>query len=483
MIILVCSKIGHANIQASLGKPEYSYYFLLKEFLPALKRIAQVVVLDSVSDVDRLYRQYTEAGDQVVFLSVSPPQQTPVDLECPTICLFAWEFENLPDFSWDDEPRNDWRYVFERIEGGICTSEQTRDLVEQMLPDFPIACIPAPVWNHYAQLADEQGHLPQSDPRFFSFTGSLIDSVVLNPDPNGLVAPVSLDSPPPPQRISLSKRLGNALPEPIRQAWAETALAWAKWRKAMSRPALQLVPVEPRQMLGIISSETPINLQLTGVVYTTMLSPADGRKNWVEIVAAFGWAFKECADATLVIKMTHYDLEFYYPDLVTLLSRMAPFKCRILVLHGYLEEGQYLELIQASSYYVNASAGEGLCLPLLEFLSAGCPVLAPTHTAMADYMDDKIGFPLKCSAEPYFWPHNPNGIYQTYRYRLNWQSLVEAYRASFAKAVNAPEEYREMSRQAFLRMRDFASEERVENQLREQINRVLVQAGSAEVAP
>jgi len=30
MIILVCSKIGHANIQASLGKPEYSYYFLLK---------------------------------------------------------------------------------------------------------------------------------------------------------------------------------------------------------------------------------------------------------------------------------------------------------------------------------------------------------------------------------------------------------------------------------------------------------------------
>src|SRR5690606_26077650 len=120
------------------------------------------------------------------------------------------------------------------------------------------------------------------------------------------------------------------------QAWTVTTLAWAQWRKAMSRPALQVLPAEPRQMLGIISTETPINLQLTGVVYTTMLSPADGRKNWVEIVAAFGWAFRECAEATLVIKMTHYDLEFYYPDLVTLLSRMAPFKCRILVLHGYL---------------------------------------------------------------------------------------------------------------------------------------------------
>ncbi|WP_374289314.1 glycosyltransferase [Pseudomonas fluvialis] len=482
MIILVSSKITQSTIQSSLGKPEYSYFFLLKEFLPVLKRIGEVITV-TLDQVDTLYHQYREQGQQVIFLSISPPQQTPVDLECPTICLFAWEFENLPSFSWDEEPRNDWRYVFERIEGGICTSRQTRDLVEQMLPEFPVACIPAPVWNHYAQLGDEQGHLPQLEPRFFSFTGSLIDSLVLNPDPNGLVAPVSLDSPPPPQRLRLSSRLGSALPEQIRQAWIVTKLAWNQWRKAMSRPVSQALPAEPRQMLGIISTETPINLQLKGVVYTTVLNPVDQRKNWAEIIAAFGWAFRDCAEATLVIKMTLNDLEFYYPNLVTLLSRMAPFKCRILVLHGYLEEGQYLELIRATTYYVNASAGEGLCLPLLEFLSAGCPVLAPTHTAMADYMDDKIGFPLQCAAEPYFWPHKPHGVYQTHRYRLNWQSLVEAYRASFAQAVSAPEEYRGMSRQAFLRLRDFASEERVETQLREQIDRVLKQAGSAEVAP
>lgn len=73
MIILVCSKISQASIHASLGKPEYSYYFLLKEFLPALERVAQVVVLDSITDVDRLYHQHTEAGETVVFLSVSPP--------------------------------------------------------------------------------------------------------------------------------------------------------------------------------------------------------------------------------------------------------------------------------------------------------------------------------------------------------------------------------------------------------------------------
>jgi len=32
MIILISSKISQTDIQASLGKPEYSYFFLMKEF-------------------------------------------------------------------------------------------------------------------------------------------------------------------------------------------------------------------------------------------------------------------------------------------------------------------------------------------------------------------------------------------------------------------------------------------------------------------
>ena len=42
MIILVNSKITCSSIQSSLGKPEYSYYFLLKQFMPALEHFAQV---------------------------------------------------------------------------------------------------------------------------------------------------------------------------------------------------------------------------------------------------------------------------------------------------------------------------------------------------------------------------------------------------------------------------------------------------------
>lgn len=478
MIILVCSKIGHANIQASLGKPEYSYYFLLKEFLPALEQVAQVVVLDSVADVDRLYHQYTEAGEVVVFLSVSPPHQTPVDLDCPTLCLFAWEFDSLPDQPWDGEPRNDWRYVFRHIAGAICTSRETQQLVEQAAPGFPVAAIPAPVWNHYAHLTEADGHLPLLDARYFSFTGYLIDSAILGLSADGLV-PETEHLAPENTPQNYPERADHGLPRRAPSLWALSKKRYQDWRnelalprapwgstEALSQSAADVVaPVQPVVPAGVLFTETPLNLQVTGVVYTTLLNPADSRKNWTEILAAFCWAFKDDAEATLVVKMTHYDLEYYRIVLITLLSRLSPFKCRVLVVHGFLEEGQYQELIKATSYYVNASSGEGLCLPLMEFLSAGCPALAPTHTAMADYIQDSLAFPVDCSREPFCWPHDPSGIYVTHRHRLNWASLVAAFRESFRVAREEPERYRSMSKSAYAQLQGVASQDQVAQQL------------------
>ncbi|HAB93083.1 MAG TPA: glycosyltransferase, partial [Pseudomonas sp.] len=58
MIILVNSKISQSNIVESLGKPEYSYYFLLREFLPALEQIGTLIQISSLDEVDTLYDQY-----------------------------------------------------------------------------------------------------------------------------------------------------------------------------------------------------------------------------------------------------------------------------------------------------------------------------------------------------------------------------------------------------------------------------------------
>ena len=466
MIILISSKIGQADIQASLGKPEYSYFFLMKDFLPALERIGTVIQVQSRDDIEVQYATYRAQGEDVVFISVSPPHQTLLDLACPTVTLFAWEFDSLPSVAWGDNPQNDWRHVFAHTTGAIATSREAAGLVEQSMGErFPVIALPAPIWDRYAALGTPQGWPLELGERQFPFSGIIIDSPILGLSADGLVRK--------PAEILAEEHVAPGsepvpAPSPLFEAWQlSTALLKGWWREIR-------LPLESEASLGSVAAESQVvtpqaeakiepekpplqQIALRGVVYTTVLNPADSRKNWVEIITAFCWAFKEVEDATLVVKMTHHDLEYYRIVLMTLLSRLAPFSCRVVVLHGFLEDEQYQGLISASTYYVNASSGEGLCLPLMEFLSAGRPVIAPTHTAMADYVDEHLAFLVQCSLEPFCWPQDPTGIFMTHRHRLNWQSLMEAFQASYAVATQKPQEYRAMSQHAYTKMREFAS--------------------------
>ncbi|UVE17943.1 glycosyltransferase [Pseudomonas sp. LS44] len=463
MIILVGSKIDQDSIQGALGKPEYSYFFLMKDFLPALERLGEVKFVKSTAEIEALHQHYRAAGEQVLFFSFSPPHQAPLGLACPTVVVFAWEFDSLPDVTWGDNPQNDWRYVFANVQGVICTSQETAGLVRQATGDgFPLAALPAPVWNRYAHLGSPAGVRVEHGERQFTFNGIVIDSPVLGLSADGLVRPPQpMQAPklkPAPRRLALSWQHSKAL---LQGWWREvrqpivsvsaTLPATSKTEPSAAQPSAVAAPqsspeVPTQQLIGV-----------RGVVYTTVLNPADSRKNWLELVTAFCWAFKDVEDATLIVKMTHHDLEHYRVVLLTLLSRLSPFRCRVIVLHGFLDDAQYQALIQASSFYVNASSGEGLCLPLMEFLSAGKPAIAPVHTAMADYVDDQLAFLLQCSLEPFCWPHDPRGVYVTHRHRLNWQSLLEAYQASYQTAKQAPGDYRRMSRHAYAKMQAFAS--------------------------
>lgn len=483
MIILVSSKISQADIHASLGKPEYSYFFLMKDFLPALERLGTVIQVQSRDEIESLHASYSAQGEAVIFISVSPPHQTPLDLKCPTVTLFAWEFDSLPSVAWDNNPQNDWRHVFAHTSGAIATSREAAGLVAQSMgEDFPVIALPAPVWDRYAALGSADGWPIELGERQFPFAGIVIDSPILGLSADGLVRkPVEV-----PAEIIVEPKPVQASPGRLIQAWQlSTALLRGWWREIRqplaTTPAGEAAVSVAPQTEELKVAEEPVTpplqlIEVKGVVYTTVLNPADSRKNWVEIITAFCWAFKEVEDATLIVKMTHHDLEYYRIVLITLLSRLAPFRCRVIVLHGFLEDDQYRELISASTYYVNASSGEGLCLPLMEFLSASKPVIAPTHTAMADYVDERLAFLLQCSLEPFCWPHDPTGIFTTHRHRLNWQSLMEAFQSSYKVAKQRPEQYRSMSRQAFEKMQAFASVEVVSAPLGEFLRDLMGQA-------
>lgn len=463
MIIIVNSKVNGASIQGSLGKPEYSYYFLLQQFMPALEQIAQVIHVESNDEVDPLYKQLSETGEDVLFLSISPPHQTPVDLYCPTVCLFAWEFPDAPDRAWDNEPRHDWRYVFSRISGAIaCSQESAKAIRILMGQDYPVTAIPSPVWAHFGDLLPEDGWLPCLANRSFRFTGHVIDSLTLGLSADGLVQHMKKPPRYPSVNRSVSEQPG-ALKVSLHlfSAWMGALI-----RNHMPRKTQHPKGQQPPPSQAGTQEQDDCHLELSGVIFCSIFNPLDGRKNWVDIVTAFCWAFRDNAEATLILKMTHHDRETYRITLLTLLSRLAPFQCRVLTLHGFLNDEKYRELITLTDFYVNASNAEGLCLPLMEFLSNGKPALAPRHTAMLDYLDDRIARIVDTSEELASWSHDPAGTLSSRRHRLNWESLMQGFRECHELAYTDPARYQRMSLNGWMRMQALSDTPVIAEQLK-----------------
>lgn len=247
------------------------------------------------------------------------------------------------------------------------------------------------------------------------FRGRPVESAEAAP----VAAPIMIQPPPTPEPESL------AMPEP------EPAIV------AIMEPVIELEPViepEPAPPPLTLPPPPPVTIKLGGVVYVSVLSPQDGRKNWSDMLTAFVWAFRDQADCTLLLKLPLLSAPQVLAEMEVFLAQLAPFRCRILLMSGFLDRVQYRALIDCATYYVNSSVCEGLCLPLMEFLSAGKPAIAPNHTAMADYLQPDFAFLLRSSIEHNVWPHDPRNFFTTTRYRLDWSSLVEAYQASYRLA-------------------------------------------------
>ncbi|WP_211470171.1 glycosyltransferase [Collimonas humicola] len=537
MNFILYSDIGENTINKSLGLPEYSYYFVLKAFRTVLQELGTVtVVRQPETEVDPLFDACRERGEECIFLSFSPPNKTLIDLRCPTVSVFAWEYSNIPDEQWDEDVRSDWRNVFGRHGRAITLSSYTARIVrEAMGPTFPVLAVPAPLWEQFAAPRARFGSsLPPAQSQL-QVRGIVIDSHVLGLSADGLIAHVTfpqasdeLDEPdeaplpppvqpepapepaaPPPQpepaapaknlryRLAVTKRhlltwyreaVRDLLPLWLARAVAlggrggnTVARAIMGYESRAHAPVQQPLPPEPQAQqqaapaappaAATVAPEPPqepaVGVNLEGVVYTSILSPKDGRKNWFDMVTAFCWTFRDVEDATLVLKMNERDLSLYHNTLLTLLSQLAPFKCRVLTLHAYLDDATYEELIGATSFYVNTSLCEGLCLPLMEFMSCGRPVIAPRHTAMEDYIDDGAAFIVKSSLEHNVWPHDPRDLFRTLRYRLDWESICNGYAESYQIAKQHPEKYLAMGRHAIARMQAYSAGAVVKEQLRD----------------
>ena len=406
MLILIYSETNQRNIAQNLGRSEYSYYFVLKEYRPVLERLGTVVeVTDPDEEVDRLYAECQARGEDCVFLSFSPPHRTMTHYACPTLPVFAWEFSTIPNESWYADPRNDWRIVLRSTGAAITHSTYTVKAVrDAMGADYPICAIPAPVWDRFAARGRQLVCQPQARQVRLTLKGLLVDS----------------------RQLDL-------------QAFAPAAIR--------SGPGIDFTaPAQTRELV------------LDGVVYTSVFNPCDGRKNWEDMLSAFCTSFRDVEDATLVLKLTHHDAEQALTGILHHLYRNQPYRCRIVLIYGYLADADYERLVQATSYVVNTSYGEGQCLPLMEFMSCGKPAVAPRNTAMIDYIDPDNAFIIDSTEELTAWPHDPRSAYRTLRYTANWESICRAFRASYQVATGDGERYGQMSEHAVRSLEHFCSQ-------------------------
>ncbi len=146
-----------------------------------------------------------------------------------------------------------------------------------------------------------------------------------------------------------------------------------------------------------------------------------------------------------------------YGEIAELLARLRPFRCRVVANAASLTDAVYVRLARASTYAVNASSGEGQCLPLMESMSCGMPAISPRHTGMEDYVDETNAFLVDTSLEPASWPQDPRRMYRTLSHRLNVASLMAVFRESYRVARDEPARYQAMSRSAVERLRRHCS--------------------------
>ncbi|MCU1719258.1 glycosyltransferase [Pseudomonas sp. 5P_3.1_Bac2] len=487
MILLVYSEINAQTIADNLGQAEYSYYFVLKAFLPTLQSLAEVrIVTDPYREVDHYYAQAKQRGEACILLSFTSPQNTPLGLRCPTIPVLAWEFEDIPNEHWQGQRQQDWRYPLKRCTQAITHSDMTVQAIKaQMGDDYKVVSIPAPVWDKFQALRQRLAQ-QRREQIALQVDGLVLDShsadfAALLPDREAIIESVT------------SARQGpkTVVEEENRPRWRQEShlrisYRYAlEWCRLVGRPLLANLRSDlsrrlRRQPAPTAHAHKPLQqvpwpigkqqLELSGVVFTSLFNPGDARKNWVDMLTAFCTAMRDTEDATLVFKLTSNDYVEVVQSMLICMARLPRFTCRVIILNGYLQGEHFDGLIEASDFIVNASYGEGQCLPLMEFLSCGVPAIAPYNSAMRDYMDTCVGFVVKGSREPWHWPQDPRQALRTCQERIDWSSLVKAYRDAYHCARNQPERYAELAHNAIERMRGHCSEAVARERLRSTLN-------------
>jgi glycosyltransferase involved in cell wall biosynthesis len=516
------------GIREHLGSAAYSYYFVLEALAPLLEQHGTCRLIDRAeSRLPYLAAKAEAEGFRPVHLALNPPQDCYFTPAVPTIVFPFWEFPNIPNRDFGSGPRQNWARVCGPASLILTACRFTAEAFRRAGVRCPVKVVPVPLDPaHFTLPAWNPAHTWTITCRHATWGGDSEEAAIkkVQSEPDPIVAAVA--DPPSPvdrprswkwrvwllarrafrstfpllgkERVDHITRLKNLIlqiagrspgtfervhtdPPRVRQlVFQSLRRAYhrcvRRWLSAESLGKLENARLAVRGWAGcptVGAMEPPLpssSLALGGLIYTTIFNMGDERKNYVDLLSAFLLAFRDRPDVTLVIKLvTNLAREH---EEVSRLRRLCEgfgvrHRCRVVVITEYLSNELMRELMRVTTYYVNTSHAEGACLPLQQALAGGRPALAPAHSALAEYMDDHVGFVLETHPEPTWWPHNPEHSLETYWHRLVWSSLHDQLLTSSRVAWTDRPRYANLAASAQDRMLDYASREVAGRALRE----------------
>lgn len=461
LLLLVSTTACVRDLARHLGSADYSYGFVWRALRPVLESLGDVRQVEAPeSQLSHAAARGRAAGMRPVHLALLPPHLAYMPADVPTVLFPFWEFDRIPDRDFGLDTRQNWRRVSRAASTIVAACRFTAESFRRAAIDRPIEVIPVPLdpacfevdpWSPQFVWSHECRHL---------VLGGLDSNAV-----DGMVAM-------PTQRSGWRRHLCARYDRSVRPWLSDRALQRARrLRKTMLRIPDLPPPLLPRR-----------RLELSGLVYLSVFNFSDRRKNARDLLTAFLSTFRDRADVTLVLKLATNPLTEH--DEVRQLQEMVrgfgiSHRCRVIAITEYLEPRLLRDLYRVSAYYINTSRAEGACLPLQEGLASGRPAIAPDHTAMADYIDDRVGFPIRSSQEPAPWPHDPEQRSETTWARLSWTSLCDRLRESASAVAHERHRYDRMSQTARARMRDYAGRPLVEARWRRTLHRLAQQHATA----
>ena len=479
MLFLVHTRLNSSTRAICSGLTDAQHYDTLQAMRPLLEQLGEVRIVDCPdTEVDSLFRQAGAEQRRCLFLSFTLPHNTPVGMECPTVAVFDWGYDTVPDHDWQHEPRNDWLWVMSQLAGVITGSHFSasvlRSAAGQRGITLPIAVVPLSppaISDSVGATAGRPSWLDTRTADLQQLSPALFEKHQQSRAANasGRSWPATLLSR---LKQAVARLLHSGPGTLVSNRDAVTSLSSYECRSANLEPPGAFQQWRERQIQPWLRSEPPSDL--TGVVYTAIQNPLDHHNLYHDLITAFCDALREQANAILVLHLEHRDSNSALQPYLEELYRLHPFQCRVVICIGEPDATWWAHLAEVAHYHIHISRGDGSCPRLLQMMSAGKPAITSQATAMGDVARPANSFIAESGREPTWWPHDERGLLRATHIRLNWQSLYQAFVDSHKVASRQPELYRQMALSAQHAATALLDQERSVDQLSQLVDRVFL---------